>query len=114
VEVVERCDGLAVDLAAADIVVTAGGVTLLEALCLGRPTVAVVTAPNQRSNVEGVVADGAALASGIDDVVTVVERLVGDHALRQELSAAARRVIDGRGAERVADAIVACSLRAAA
>ena len=42
-------DGLASELAAADLVVTAGGVTMLEACCLGRPIVAFSIAPNQHT-----------------------------------------------------------------
>ncbi len=114
VEVVERSDGLAVELAAADIVVTAGGVTLLESLCLGRPTVAVALAPNQRANVEGVVAEGAALLVDPQDAPAAVRRLLGDAALRAAIAAAARGLIDGRGADRVVDAVVAATQRAAA
>ena len=44
-------DGLAVELAAAGIVVTAGGVALLEACVLGRPIVALALAGNQRQAV---------------------------------------------------------------
>ena len=114
VDVVERDDGLAIELAAADVVVSAGGVTLLESLCLGRPTVAVALAPNQRANVEGVVAEGAALLVDPGGAAAAVRRLVDDPALRVSISAAARRLIDGHGVDRVAEAIVAATLRAAA
>ncbi len=114
VEALERRDGLAIDLAAADIVVTAGGVTLLESLCLGRPTVAVTLAANQRGNVEGVTSEGAALGVDPAGVLDSVRRLVESPALRRELAAAAATLIDGRGADRVADAIEASLLRAAA
>jgi UDP-2,4-diacetamido-2,4,6-trideoxy-beta-L-altropyranose hydrolase len=114
VDIVERDDGLAVELAAADVVVTAGGVTLLESLCLGRPTVAVALAPNQRANVEGVVAEGAALLVDPGDVASAVRRLVDDTSLRVSIAAAARRLIDGHGVDRVVEAIVAATLRAAA
>src|SRR5260221_13340499 len=48
VEAVVTSGGLLDELAAADLVVTAGGVTMLESLALGRPTVAFVLADNQR------------------------------------------------------------------
>jgi spore coat polysaccharide biosynthesis predicted glycosyltransferase SpsG len=114
VDAVERLDGLAAEIAAADIVVSAGGVTLLESLCIGRPTIAIALNANQRGNVDGAVAAGAALLADPGHVVDALTRLVEDPALRCELSDAARSLIDGRGAARVADAIVAASLRAAA
>jgi spore coat polysaccharide biosynthesis predicted glycosyltransferase SpsG len=114
VEVVEAADGLAVELASADVVVTAGGVTLLEALCLGRPAVAVVTAANQRANVEGAVASGAALVAEPAHVADAVTRLVANTRLREDLSMAGRVLVDGLGAERVADAIVDVMVRCAA
>jgi spore coat polysaccharide biosynthesis predicted glycosyltransferase SpsG len=114
VEAVERPDGLASELAAADIVVTAGGVALLESLCLGRPTVVLALAANQRANVDGVLAEGAALSADPAHVVDAVVRLLRCAPLRVELAEAGRRLIDGRGASRVAEAIVALSARVAA
>ncbi len=114
VELVERPDGLATELAAADIVVTAGGVTLLEALCLGRPTVAIATAANQRSNVEGAAAAGAVLVADPCHAASTAARIIHSAALRTELSSAAVALVDGRGAERVGDAIHDLILRCAA
>jgi spore coat polysaccharide biosynthesis predicted glycosyltransferase SpsG len=106
-EVIRLADGLAPRLAMADIVVTAGGVTLLEAVRLGRPTVGVVLYPNQRRQTEGVGAAGAALVTTMGDVVPTVLRLLNDVALRTSLAAAATNLIDGQGPRRVAEAIVA-------
>jgi spore coat polysaccharide biosynthesis predicted glycosyltransferase SpsG len=114
---VERPDGLATELASADIVVTAGGVAMLEAACLGRPIVALALAPNQRGNVEGIVQGGAALlgdAAQPRSVADAVGRLVGDAALRRELTEAGPRIIDGRGPDRVAGAIAELLVRVAA
>jgi spore coat polysaccharide biosynthesis predicted glycosyltransferase SpsG len=111
---IERVDGLAAELAAADVVVTAGGVTLLESLCLGRPTVVLALAANQRGNVDGVVAAGAALLAGSGDVRTLVARLARDPLLRSGIADAGAALIDGHGARRVADAIALGALRAAA
>ena len=52
-------DGLAAELAAASLVVTAGGVALLEACLLGRPIVALALAGNQRQAVYGLEREGA-------------------------------------------------------
>lgn len=114
VEIVERLDGLAGELARADIVVTAAGVTLLEAMCLGRPTVAVATAVNQRGNLDGVLAAGAALGATPDRVVEAVARLVADPPLRRLLADTASALIDGRGADRVADVIAELAVQVAA
>ncbi len=99
--------GLADELARADLVVTAGGVTLLESLVLGRPTVCVIVAENQRRAVEAVTAAGAALGAGPDAVAVAAGALIVAPERRRELAARAQTVVDGRGAARVADVIVA-------
>lgn len=106
VAVLPHAAGIAAELASADIVVTAGGVTLLEALTLGRPVVAVETAPNQRDNLDGVAAAGAALLASPTNAAEVVCELLGDRARREALGGAGAGLIDGSGANRVADAIV--------
>lgn len=102
---ITRTDGLIDELADADIVVTGAGVTLLESLCLGRPTLAIVTAENQRRSAEGAAAAGAALLATLDDVTTQVTALAQDVVRRRALSAVARSYIDGMGAGRVAGEI---------
>lgn len=114
VEAVHAPDGLVTEIVGSDLVVTAGGVTLLESVALGVPTVAVVLAANQRRNVDGVVGAGAALAADLDRVSDVVTRLVADPVLRDDLATAGPALIDGHGANRVADAIVTRRVRAAA
>lgn len=105
VEGVRTTRGLIDELANADLVVTAAGVTLLEALCLGRPTLTLVTADNQRRSAQGAAAAGAALLSTFDDATTQVTGLWENDVLRRQLSFAARSYIDGMGASRVAKEI---------
>lgn len=105
VEPITRTDGLIDELANADIVVTGAGVTLLEALCLGRPTLAIVTADNQRRSAEGAAVASAALLATLDDVTTQVTALAANAVRRRALSAVARSYIDGMGASRVAGEI---------
>ena len=62
-------DGLADELAAARIVVTAGGVTMLEACLLGRPVVALALADNQRQAVSGLEREGAVMVATPETVV---------------------------------------------
>jgi UDP-2,4-diacetamido-2,4,6-trideoxy-beta-L-altropyranose hydrolase len=98
-------DGLADELVAADVVVTAGGVTMLEACCLGRPTVALAIAPNQTRAVAGAAHAGALLAADEASAASVAARLAHDRDLRTRLSLQARALIDGQGAARVAAAV---------
>lgn len=105
VQLVRAPDGLDTELAAADIVVTAGGVTMLEACCLGRPTVAFSIASNQTRAVAGAANTGAVLAADALTAAQLAARLAQDAALRTRLSSAARALVDGQGATRVAAAI---------
>lgn len=99
-------------LAGADLVVTAGGVTLLEACSLGVPSVAVAVVASQRPTIEDVAArhatlDGgqvatAAGAADLDRVGDAIARLLADGTLRARLARNGRRLVDGRGAARVA------------
>jgi spore coat polysaccharide biosynthesis predicted glycosyltransferase SpsG len=105
VEAVHARGGLDSEMAAADLVVTAGGVAMLEACVLGRPTVAVVIADNQRQSVAGLEEAGAIVAAPTESVGAIVESLAADPARRVELAVRARAAIDGKGAARVADVI---------
>ena len=98
--------GLADELARADLVVTAGGVTLLESLVLGRPTVCVIVAENQRRAFEAVVVAGAAVGAVPESAAAEAGALLASPERRRELAACARKVVDGRGAARVADAMI--------
>lgn len=105
VEIVETVSGLLPELAAADVVITAGGVTLLEALHLGRPAVAVELHGNQHRNVEGVLGVGAAVVAAPAAAARVALALGADPEQRARLSAAGSALVDGRGPGRVAAAI---------
>jgi UDP-N-acetylglucosamine:LPS N-acetylglucosamine transferase len=102
-------DGLASELAAADVAVLAGGVTLYEACALGVPVIAVALNPHQHTVIRAMDRLGAALDGGrATDAVNSgfsrkIERLLTDAALRRRLSATARRLVDGQGAFRVAE-----------
>jgi len=103
-------DGLAAELAAAAVVVCAGGVTLYEACALGRPAVAVALTNAQQLTIDAIARRGAAVnARGADSaaprVAAAVERLLRRQAERESLAVEGRRLVDGRGAFRVADAL---------
>jgi spore coat polysaccharide biosynthesis predicted glycosyltransferase SpsG len=107
VEVVHAPDGLAEELRGADIVITAGGVTMLEACALGRPTIACVLAPNQSRSVAGTAHAGAVLAADPSSAPELAVRLARDARLRVRLSIAARKLVDGQGPTRIAEAVLA-------
>jgi spore coat polysaccharide biosynthesis predicted glycosyltransferase SpsG len=107
VEPIRAVDGLGPALAGADVVVTAGGVTLLEALVLARPTVAVVLADNQRPAAEGAAAASAVVLSDPAGAAAAAAALTGDAVRRQALAQAARTLVDGQGARRVAETVLA-------
>ncbi len=103
VTAVHAPSGLAPELAAAGIVVTAGGVALLEACLLGRPIVALALAGNQRQAVVGLEGEGAVVVATPETVGDAVAELVKNEPRRAALSAAARASINGSGASRVVD-----------
>lgn len=93
-------------LAGADLAVTAGGMTLYECLATATPTVALCLADNQRPNIEHLGAADLIVPAERGTLASTVSRVAADRGLRERLGAGGRRAIDGRGAERVADAIV--------
>lgn len=94
---------------AADLAIGACGVTSWERCCLGLPTVAVITADNQRD-----IATALSEAGAVDlvpettapAVSGAVERLCMDSAAWQQMSKAAAEICDGKGADRVIDTLL--------
>ena len=99
-------------LAAATLAVLGGGTLKLEAACLGVPALLAAVAPDQLAVAPAFVATGAARYLG--DGRTVDPRAVGaatasllaDETTREAMARAGRAAVDGRGAERIARAIV--------
>jgi spore coat polysaccharide biosynthesis predicted glycosyltransferase SpsG len=107
-------DGLAAELAAAGIVVTAGGVALLEACLLGRPIVALALAANQRQAVSGLERESAVAAATPETAAEVVAELVTDEHRRIALARAARVAVNGEGAGLVIDVLEQLTARVGA
>lgn len=112
VEILHAPADLADRLAGAAAVVSAAGATTFELAYLGAPAVLAPLSDDQQAMALQAVAAGAALIcpgapAPPDAVVEPMRRLLNDSALRCAMSAAGRRLIDGRGAERIADAISA-------
>ena len=107
---IERPDGLSADLAACDVAIVAGGVTLYEACAIGVPVVALAVVAAQRPAVAGFAARGAVIDAGalmdgpsaIGRAAEGVVRLLGDSRARRRRASVARNIVDGHGARRVA------------
>jgi spore coat polysaccharide biosynthesis predicted glycosyltransferase SpsG len=104
--------GLAAALADAEVAVVAGGLTAYEACALGVPAVAVSVVPAQRPTVAALARHGAVVDGGALDgphaqarVGARVAALLAAPAVRRRMATAARRLVDGRGARRIARAL---------
>ncbi len=101
-------------LAAADVVIGAGGVGVWERACLGRPAAAVSVAPNQATLVAALAERGAHLSlGGLGDgfetaLGEALERLRSP-ALRAALGRTSSALCDGQGARRAAEALLEVS-----
>ncbi|MCA1655425.1 MAG: bifunctional UDP-2,4-diacetamido-2,4,6-trideoxy-beta-L-altropyranose hydrolase/GNAT family N-acetyltransferase, partial [Pseudonocardiaceae bacterium] len=108
--------GLPALFAAADLVVSAAGVTLLELCCIGVPVALTQVADNQAAGYAAAVAQGLAAGLGTDprEHTEVLRALLVDPARRQAMADTAKATVDGRGADRVLDAMrLAPTVRAA-
>lgn len=92
----------------AALAVSAAGSTCWELACLGVPSIVLVTADNQKGVAEGLVKSGFAVrADGVSAAATQAAALLADPARLKAMSAAGKALVDGRGAERVAEAVLA-------
>lgn len=115
IDVIGPTDALAELVAAADVVLSAAGTSAWELFCLGAAVGFVCVADNQQDAYARVDEDGLAVGiatlAGLDaDPERAVARLgalLGDVRLRERLRAACWATVDGRGPERVADALLA-------
>lgn len=109
VEVIPPTPELPSLFASADLVVSAAGVTLMELCCIGVPAALVQIADNQAAGYAAAVDQGLAAGLGTDprENVDVLRTLLSDATQRKALGDKARTVVDGRGAERILDAIEA-------
>ncbi|SEG99603.1 Spore coat polysaccharide biosynthesis protein SpsG, predicted glycosyltransferase [Nonomuraea solani] len=110
ITVIPPTDRLPELMAGADLVVTAAGSAIWELLYLGVPTALSWVADNQLIGYEELVGRGVAAGLGRAAdaaAVGVLARLLADPAAREEQGGRGRGLVDGRGRERVADALLA-------
>ena len=112
VDVVRHPPDLRGRMTSADLALSAGGQTLYELARCGTPTIAFRTGADQANNLAALAAAGVVLDTGAPDDVQWLERveaavrtLAGDAAARDEMSRRAQHLVDGRGADRLAQAI---------
>ena len=102
-------DNVAERMAYSDIGIGAAGVTALERCCVGLPSIVIILADNQRAGAAALQQRGMALV--IETVDDLPRQLPGEIAklmnsdVRQKLARAARTLVDGRGVERIAEAL---------
>lgn len=115
VTLIPPTDRLAELVLAAEVVVAAAGSSTWELLCLGAATAVVRVAGNQRIGYDRGVASGAVAGLGALDELRgdavratgTLARLLTDPAERTRLRRTGWQLVDGRGRERVADALLA-------
>lgn len=96
----------------ADLAISAGGSTVWELLFTGLPPILMTVADNQEPIAEALEKRGLAIYAGRHaDVDTarldnIIGSLIGDTDKRRGFAAAGQRTIDGRGCERICDALI--------
>lgn len=96
-----------------DLVIGAGGVSLLERMACGLPSASMVIAENQRAAIRGGAKAGATLDLGEEGIQTAaglaekLRPLLEDQSLRRKIARQAQKTVDGHGAERAAAALLA-------
>jgi UDP-2,4-diacetamido-2,4,6-trideoxy-beta-L-altropyranose hydrolase len=92
----------------ADLFVGAGGGTSWERAAMGLPTICIAVSNNQQANGEVMATSGVHVFMGAREQVSVEQLcqaigfVVGNQGLRQSLAERSRKLVDGRGAQRVA------------
>ncbi|QJI41670.1 UDP-2,4-diacetamido-2,4,6-trideoxy-beta-L-altropyranose hydrolase [Pseudomonas sp. ADAK2] len=100
----------------ADLFVGAGGGTSWERAAMGLPTICIAVSNNQQANGEVMATAGAHVFLGAREQVSVEQLrqaigfVAGNQGLRQSLAERSRQLVDGRGAQRVAAALVGAVL----
>ncbi len=113
VTAIEPTSELASEVTAADVVVSAAGTSSWELLCLRAACAFVCVAENQVVSYDRVVAQGAVAGVGrLDELrddptegTAVLAALLTDTSQQERLRELGGRLVDGRGRERVADAM---------
>ena len=102
-----NADNMSELMLAADLAITAGGMTLFELCCLGIPSVVVCGEPFEVATAARLEEAGAAVNLGFGgemdyrNLPRAIDRLAARVELRQQMSDRAKNLVDGRGSQRV-------------
>ncbi|MEU4193018.1 spore coat protein [Kribbella sp. NPDC026611] len=114
VHVIEPTDQLAAAVRSSDLTISASGTSTWELLCLGATAGLVCVVDNQVMGYERAIATGTAAGVGVlsdlqadpSSAAGVLKQLLTEPAERARLAAAGWELVDGKGRERVADALL--------
>lgn len=96
-------------LDATDFIIGAGGVSLMERMAAGIPSLTLLLADNQRLFVGGAARLGATIDGGKStgpECAALLRDILADGPARAAMAAAGRRTVDGHGAARVASHLI--------
>ena len=105
--VVRNTDRMADLMSGSDLAIAAAGTTTWELAALGVPALLAVTAANQAPIASAMEEVGAAASLGelqsltAEHIADRARGLLGDRAVREQMSNTARSLVDGRGGERI-------------
>lgn len=104
-------NGIEQHLFAADLAIVAGGISLYEALCAGTPALALSHDALQQATIDRIAGEDACINLGPGESVVPsalssrLSALETDPGWRRGLAARGRKIVDGRGVERVGEMI---------
>lgn len=107
------CTNVPAVLQRAELAIGGGGISLFERMCMGLPNIVVTIADNQRELAQWIGREGGASVLGdvatvtVPQLATEIDRLLDAHDSREQMSRTAQTLVDGRGAQRIADEILA-------
>jgi UDP-2,4-diacetamido-2,4,6-trideoxy-beta-L-altropyranose hydrolase len=116
-QVIVQSSNMAQLMATADLAVGAGGVSTWERCCLGLPSIVMAIAENQLEVSKAAAGAGACLFLGSsavipdDELAASLKLMIGNAGLRRSQSEIGSRLVDGRGCQRAAKAVLQTALQ---
>jgi UDP-2,4-diacetamido-2,4,6-trideoxy-beta-L-altropyranose hydrolase len=111
INVIRDASNMAELMLDADMAITAGGLTMFEACCVGTPLIVVCGERFEVATADEMASGGAAVNLGFggdlapERLTETVASLAADQDRRREMGERARQMVDGRGATRIAELI---------
>lgn len=116
IELLENVKDMAGVLQRADLAVSAASTVLYECCCVGVPTIFFKVADNQKYDTDVFSEDGMMLYAGdyqrdgrgvLEQIICLIKKVSLDADCRKKMTERMKNVVDGRGARRIAEAILA-------